>query len=56
METSQIDIYVQEYQDIDHNNYLKNFNVIKCVGSGGFSKVYLVRGFGRLFAMKVINK
>jgi hypothetical protein len=26
------------------------------VGSGGFSKVFLVRGFGRLMAMKVINK
>lgn len=26
------------------------------MGSGGFSKVYLVRGFGRLMAMKVINK
>jgi serine/threonine protein kinase len=26
------------------------------VGSGGFSKVYLVRAFGKLMAMKVINK
>ena len=33
-----------------------NFEIVKCVGSGGFSKVFLVRGFGRLMAMKVINK
>jgi len=26
------------------------------VGSGGFSKVFLVRGFGKLMAMKIINK
>jgi hypothetical protein len=56
METNQIDIYVENYQEINNNNYLKNFEVIKCVGSGGFSKVYLVRGFGKLYAMKVINK
>lgn len=35
---------------------LNNFEIIKCLGTGGFSRVYLVRGFGMLMAMKVINK
>lgn len=38
------------------NNLLNNFEIIKCLGTGGFSRVYLVRGFGMLMAMKVINK
>lgn len=37
-------------------NFLNNLEVIKCLGTGGFSKVYLARGYGRLMAMKVINK
>lgn len=35
---------------------LKNLQIIKCVGTGGFSRVYLVRGYGELMALKVINK
>ena len=35
---------------------LNNFEIIKCVGTGGFSKVYLCRGYGRLMALKVIDK
>lgn len=45
-----------EYPEVEQENYLRNFDIIKCVGSGGFSKVFLVRGFGKLMAMKVINK
>lgn len=45
-----------EYAEVERDNYLRNFEILKCVGSGGFSKVFLVRGFGRLMAMKVINK
>lgn len=37
-------------------NYLSSLDIIKCLGTGGFSKVYLTRGYGRLMAMKVINK
>lgn len=37
-------------------NFLNNLEVIKCLGTGGFSKVYLARGYGRLMAMKVISK
>lgn len=37
---------------------LKDFDIIKCLGSGGFSTVYLVRGNfnGKYYAMKVIDK
>jgi serine/threonine protein kinase len=35
---------------------LRNFEIIKCVGTGGFSRVYLCRGYGQLMALKVINK
>ncbi len=38
------------------NGYLGTLEVVKCLGTGGFSKVYLARGFGRLMAMKVISK
>ena len=40
----------------NNNNFLINFQIIKCVGTGGFSKVYLVRGYGKIMALKVINK
>ena len=52
----QLDLLFCEFSKIEINNYLKNYEIIKCVGSGGFSKVYLVRGFGKLMAMKVILK
>lgn len=35
---------------------LKQFNIMKCIGSGGFSKVYLCETLGQYFAMKVMNK
>ena len=52
----ELDLECCEYGPVHDDNYLNNFEVIKCVGSGGFSKVFLVRGFGKLMAMKVINK
>jgi hypothetical protein len=38
------------------NGFLGAVEVVKCLGTGGFSKVYLARGFGKLMAMKVISK
>lgn len=35
---------------------LKSVEVLKCIGSGGFSKVVLARVFGLLMAVKVIDK
>jgi serum/glucocorticoid-regulated kinase 2 len=37
---------------------LKDFDFIRCIGMGGFSKVYLVRerSSGSYFAMKLIEK
>jgi len=37
---------------------LNDFKLIKCLGSGGFSLVYLVRDRfeGRYYALKLINK
>ena len=51
-----LEVQCCEYGEVERDNYLRNFEIVKCVGSGGFSKVFLVRGFGRLMAMKVINK
>lgn len=38
------------------DNSLKRFNILKCIGSGGFSKVYLAEVFGVFVALKVIDK
>lgn len=40
------------------NIKLNSFEIVKVIGSGGFSKVFLVRfkGDGLFYAMKVINK
>jgi serum/glucocorticoid-regulated kinase 2 len=37
---------------------LKDFIFMKCIGVGGFSRVYLVRkkSNGRFYAMKLIDK
>lgn len=37
---------------------MRCFDVIKCIGAGGFSKVFLVRfrEDGRFYAMKLIDK
>lgn len=37
---------------------MKNFEIIKQIGSGGFSKVFLVksRSNGQFYAMKLIDK
>jgi serum/glucocorticoid-regulated kinase 2 len=38
--------------------HLSDFDIIKCLGSGGFSTVFLVRGNfnGNYYAMKLIDK
>jgi serum/glucocorticoid-regulated kinase 2 len=38
------------------DNSLKRFNVIRCIGSGGFSKVFLAEVNGVYVALKVIDK
>lgn len=38
------------------DNSLKRFNVIRCIGSGGFSKVFLAEVYGLYVALKVIDK
>jgi serum/glucocorticoid-regulated kinase 2 len=37
---------------------MRSFNIIKCIGAGGFSKVFLVRykEDGKFYAMKLIDK
>jgi hypothetical protein len=35
---------------------LSSLEIIKCIGSGGFSKVFLARAYGILMAVKVIPK
>jgi len=35
---------------------LKQFSVLKCIGSGGFSKVYLTETYGEYLALKIIDK
>jgi serum/glucocorticoid-regulated kinase 2 len=40
------------------NISLLDFDIIKCLGSGGFSTVFLVRGNfnGKYYAMKLVDK
>lgn len=37
---------------------MSDFDIVKCLGSGGFSTVFLVRGNfnGKYYAMKLISK
>lgn len=35
---------------------LKQFNILKCIGSGGFSKVYLAETLGYYLALKIMDK
>ena len=37
---------------------MKDFTFLKCIGAGGFSRVYLVKkkSNGRFYAMKLIDK
>ena len=41
---------------LNNRKSMKLFEFIKCIGTGGFSKVYLVRAYGILMALKVIEK
>ncbi|KAM3133920.1 hypothetical protein pb186bvf_014035 [Paramecium bursaria] len=48
---------VFDKQDADNVN-IKDFTLVRCIGSGGFSRVYLVRYKvnGKFYAMKLIDK
>lgn len=37
-------------------NSLKHFTILKCIGSGGFSKVFMSECYGVFMALKIINK
>jgi hypothetical protein len=37
-------------------NSLKRFNILTCIGAGGFSKVFLAEVYGTFVALKVIDK
>ena len=41
---------------ISDANNLKAIEIIKCVGSGGFSKVFLGRVYGIMMAIKMVDK
>lgn len=56
LDSKKIDLVGSKIKIDKKGNYLASFEIIKCVGTGGFSKVYLARGFGKLVAMKVISK
>ena len=47
---------ISKIKIMKNDNLLVNLQIIKCIGTGGFSKVYLVRGYGKIMALKVINK
>lgn len=42
--------------DLLPENSLKRFNILRCIGSGGFSKVYLAEVGGVFLALKIVNK
>jgi serine/threonine protein kinase len=46
------------FKEIHQNITLNSFEIIRCIGSGGFSSVYLCRfkEDGKFYAMKVIDK
>jgi serum/glucocorticoid-regulated kinase 2 len=54
--TRKLELQASKLKIDRRGNFLNNLEIIKCLGTGGFSKVYLARGYGRLMAMKVINK
>ena len=41
---------------VGQDRMLLTFEVVRCIGTGGFSRVYLARGWGQLVALKVISK
>jgi len=56
LKTKRIEIEVCRIKVDGGKRWLRMFEIIKCVGTGGFSRVYLCRAYGQLFALKVINK
>jgi serum/glucocorticoid-regulated kinase 2 len=45
-------------KNLKNNVSMSDFKFVKCLGSGGFSVVYLVKGNfdGKYYALKLINK
>jgi len=56
LETKKINLFGEKIKIDRKGAQLNNFQIIKCIGTGGFSKVYLGRAYGKLMALKVINK
>jgi serine/threonine protein kinase len=46
------------YNRISQNVSIGDFTLVKCLGSGGFSQVFLVKGIfnNRYYAMKLMSK
>jgi serum/glucocorticoid-regulated kinase 2 len=46
------------WKDKIENTQLKDFEIIKCIGTGGFSRVFLARlkANGVLYALKLMEK
>lgn len=51
-----LELFMNKIKITKEGSILNNFEIIKCVGTGGFSRVYLCRAFGKLMALKAINK
>lgn len=56
MGTQKLDLIACKIKIFPKENILSNFEIIKCVGTGGFSRVYLCRAYGQLMALKAIVK
>lgn len=59
--TISLEPYIYEKPTYISPNYqvnLRDFNLIKCIGLGGFSRVYLItkKDTGKMFALKLIDK
>lgn len=54
--TDKVHIKVYKLNRLAIGFNLKIFEIIKCIGSGGFSKVFLARAYGIMMAIKVIQK
>ena len=54
--TDAITLRLRKLTTVNLGHSLKIFEIIKCIGSGGFSKVFLARAYGMLMAIKVIPK
>lgn len=56
LSTRRLELVACKIKIFPKQHILSNFDIIKCVGTGGFSKVYLCRAYGQLMALKAIVK